>query len=170
MSPNVSFASHVPSSRRTALEALVFFNSCQSRVIEGIVDAIEKYGTLEVVQEGERLSVAVKELPEAQALFAIENSGRPVGVAIFMRPDFEHVIVLHIGVSSEFASGGPRAGEQLLLRMLRELRSSCRRMKGVRRIELFYHQERAAEQTRSDLRAVTSRRRRQSGVAMRRMT
>ena len=170
MSSSVSFVSHVPSSRRTALEALVFFNSCQTRVIDSIVDAIEKYGTLELMQEGERLWVALAELPEAQSLFAIDESGRPVGIAIFMRPDLEHVVVLHIGIGAEFASGGPRAHEQLLLKILRELRRSCRRLKGVRRIELFYQHQARAEEPRSDLRTMGLRRRRQSGVTMRRIT
>jgi hypothetical protein len=155
MSSFVTFASHVPSSRRTALEALVFFNSCQTRVVEGIVDAIEKYGTLEIVQQEDRMRVTVAELPEAQSLFAVEDSGRPIGVAIFVRPDFEHITVLHIGVAEEFASGGRRAHEQLLLKILRELRRSGRRMKGVRRIELVYRQDRNGAQAVSALRRVT---------------
>jgi hypothetical protein len=47
-------------------------------------------------------------------------------------------MVVHIGVAAEFASGGKRANEQLLLRLLRELRRSSRRIKGVERFELFY--------------------------------
>jgi hypothetical protein len=172
MPSTLKFASHVPSSRRTALEALVFFNSCQIRVIDSIVDAIERYGTLEIVQDGDRLSVTVAELPEAQSFFAIDDLDRPVGVAIFMRADMEQIIVLHIGVAEEFASGGRRAHEQLLLKMLRELRRCGRRMKGVRRIQLFYRQERGtdAEAAAEELDSMTSKRRRQSGVAMRRIT
>ena len=122
---------------------------------EGIVDAIEKYGTPEIIQEGERLSIAVAELPEAQALFAIEDSGRPVGVAIFIRADLEHITVLHISVAEEFASGGRRSHEQLLLKMMRELRRSSRRVKGVRRVQLLYRQERSGERTEQGLRSVS---------------
>ena len=67
-----------------------------------------------------------------------------VGVAVYARQDIEHVTVVHIGITAEFASGGPRAGEQLLLKLLREVRRSTRRVKGVRRLELFYGSGRTA--------------------------
>ncbi|HYM35048.1 MAG TPA: hypothetical protein VET48_06590 [Steroidobacteraceae bacterium] len=145
----IQFASHVPTNQRGSLEALVYFNSCQSRVADGIVDAVERFGPLEIVQDGERLRVRVGGLPEAQSLFAIEtSSGRPVGVAVYARADLHHMTVVHLGVAAEFASGGIRANEQLLLRLLRELRRSSRRIKGVRHFELFYLSGRARVQPR----------------------
>ena len=45
---------------------------------------------------------------------------------------------MHLSIDAEYASGGTRSGEQLLLRLLREVRRSTRRVKGVRRVELFY--------------------------------
>ena len=87
----------------------------------------------------------MKGLPDVQSLFAIDSeTGQPVGVAVYARQDIEHVTVVHIGITAEFASGGPRAGEQLLLKLLREVRRSTRRVKGVRRLELFYGSGRTA--------------------------
>jgi hypothetical protein len=139
MATTIVFASHVAENQRISLEALVYFNSCQSRVADGIVDAVERFGPLEIVQDGTRLRVRVGGLPEAQSLFAVDaTTGRPVGVAVYARPDLQHITVVHLGVAAEFASGGYRANEQLLLRLLRELRRSSRRIKGVRHFELFY--------------------------------
>jgi len=139
MATAIVFASHVAANKRSSLEALVYFNTCQSRVADGIVDAVERFGPLEIVQDGERLRVRVGGLPEAQSLFAIEpTTGRPIGIAVYARPDLQHITVVHLGVAGEFASGGLRSGEQLLLRLLRELRRSSRRIKGVRHFELFY--------------------------------
>ncbi len=45
---------------------------------------------------------------------------------------------MHLSIDAEYASGGTRSGEQLLLRLLREVRRSTRRVKGVRRVELYY--------------------------------
>jgi hypothetical protein len=45
---------------------------------------------------------------------------------------------MHLCVDAQYASGGERAGEQLLLRLVRELRRSTRRLKGVRKLELYY--------------------------------
>lgn len=145
MPDTIGFQSHVPRSQRAALEALVFFNSCQERYAACIAEAVERFGAPEIVADGDRLRVRVTGLSDVQSLFAVErDSGRPVGVAVYMRADLEHVTVVHLGIAAEYASGGRRAAEQLLLRLLREVRRSTRRMKGVRRLELFYMKERAA--------------------------
>lgn len=153
MTATIVFASHVAVGQRGSLESLMYFNSCQNRVAEGIVEAVEHFGPLEIIEEKDRLRVRVGGLSEAQSLFAIEaTSGRPVGIAVYARPDLQHITVLHLGVAAEFASGGIRAREQLLLKLLRELRRSSRRIKGVRHFELYYaardrsvlHQQRAA--------------------------
>jgi hypothetical protein len=139
MNGDIVFASSIPAAHRVSLELLVYFNSVQSRVADGIVDAVERFGPPEIVVDGDRLRVCVSGLPEAQCLFAIEAiSSRPVGVAVFARSDFQHMIVVHLGIAAEFAAGGKRAGEQLLLRLLRELRRCGRRIKGVRRFEFLY--------------------------------
>ena len=46
MSATIEFRSHVPAAQRTALEALLFFNSCQDRVSDSIAEAIERFGRL----------------------------------------------------------------------------------------------------------------------------
>lgn len=139
----IDFKSHVPKAQRAALEALVFFNSCQERYAACIAEAVERFGSPEIVADGDRLRVRVAELDDVQSLFAIDvATGRPVGLAVYTRPDLEHISVVHLGISAEYASGGPKAAEQLLLRLLREVRRSTRRMKGVRRLELFYLKER----------------------------
>jgi hypothetical protein len=135
----IEFKSHVPVAQKTALEALLFFNACQERVSDCIADAVEKFGVPEIVADRDRLRIHMKDLPDVQSLFAMDTvSGRPVGVAVYSRQDVEHVTVVHLGITSEFASGGPRASEQLLLKLLREVRRSTRRVKGVRSLELYY--------------------------------
>ena len=106
MSTTIEFKSHVPVSQRTALEALVFFNSCQDRVSACIADAIEKFGAPEIVADRDRLRIHMRDMPDVQSLFAIDGrSGRPVGVAVYARQDVEHVTVMHLGITAEFAAG-----------------------------------------------------------------
>jgi hypothetical protein len=139
MGQHITFESHVPIAQRSALEALVFFNSCQDRVADCIASAVEKFGCPEIVADRTRLRLRIGDLPDVQTLFAIEaGTGRPVGVAVYTRPDLEHITVMHLGILPEYAAGGTRAGEQLLLRLLREVKRSTRRVKGVRRLELYY--------------------------------
>jgi hypothetical protein len=139
MGGEVTFTSRIGRNHRQALERLLFFNGCQNRVASRIVDAIDKYGAPEICDEGECLRVRVAGLPEVQSLFAVEpGTDRPIGVAIYMRADLEHVTVLHIGLSEEYCAGGEREGINLLLRFMKEIRRSSRRMKGVRRLHVLY--------------------------------
>jgi len=139
MSELIEFKSHVSLKQRPALESLVFFNACQERVASCIAKAVAAFGAPEIVADRDRLRIQVADLPDVQSLFAIEKgSGRPVGVAVYMRPDLEQITVMHLGIAAEYASGGLRSDEQLLLRLLREVRRSTRLVKGVRRLELFY--------------------------------
>ena len=139
MSATTEFKSYVSVAQRSALERLIFFNSCQDRVSDCIADAIEKFGAPEIVADRDRLRIHMKGMPDVQSLFALDAAtGRPVGVAVYTRQDVEHVTVMHLSIDAEYASGGTRSGEQLLLRLLREVRRSTRRVKGVRRVELFY--------------------------------
>lgn len=145
----VEFTSYVAATQRKALEELVFFNAGQNRVWDDIVDAVERFGPPELVCDGDRLRVRLRDRADVQNLFAVDiASGQPLGVAVFIRFDHEHITVLHVGVAAMFASGGPRSGEQLLLRLLRELRRSSRRVKGVRRLELLYSSGRQQVRTR----------------------
>lgn len=156
MRDTFDFKSHVHRSQQAALEALVFFNSCQERYAACIAAAVERFGAPEIAVDGERLRLRVPGLTDAQCLFAVERgSGRPVGVAVYIRADLEHITVVHLGIAAEYASGGRRCADQLLLRLLREVRRSTRRVKGVRRLELFYNKERAAANRWREIKALT---------------
>jgi hypothetical protein len=150
MSDNIEFKSYVSLAQRPMLEALVFFNACQERVAACIAEAVETFGAPEIVADRDRLRIQIADLHDVQSLFAVEkSSGRPVGVAVYIRPDLEHITVMHLGITAEYVSGGPRADEQLLLRLLREVRRSTRRVKGVRRLELYYVKGRGVSQRRT---------------------
>jgi hypothetical protein len=139
----IEFTSRLPRHRRVALEQLLFFNGCQDRFARDIVDVIDRYGSPEIFDDGEGLRVRVANLPDVQCLFAVDAaSARPVGVAVYMRADLEHVTVLHLGVSEDYCTGGPNEDARLLLRLMGEVRRSSQRIKGVRRVEVLYGTQR----------------------------
>jgi hypothetical protein len=143
MDVRVLFASRVPREKRSTLEQLLFFNGCQSRFARDIVDVIDRYGPPEIYDDGAGLRVRIAALPDVQSLFAIDPAtGRPLGLAVYMRADLEHVTVLHLGLDEEYCSGGPQEGLNLLLQLMREVRRSSRRLKGVRRLEVLYGTQR----------------------------
>jgi hypothetical protein len=139
----VTFTSKVAIEHRKKLERLLFFNGCQDRVARGIVDVIDRFGPPEIQPDGEWLRVKVAGPSDVQSLFAVETTtGRPLGVAVYIRADLEHVTVLHIGLSEEYCSGGERESLNLLLRLMKEIRRSSRRVKGVRRLSVLYGEQR----------------------------
>lgn len=155
MKSSIEFTSHVARSHRDALEGLMFFNACQERVADCIAHAVDEFGYPEIVADGDLLRIRIGEVAAAQSLFAVESdSGRPVGVAVYARPELDRITVMHLGVAAPYASGGARASEQLLLRLLREVRRSSRKMKGVQRVELHYVRGRSARQWREPSKAV----------------
>jgi hypothetical protein len=139
MGMTVAYEAKLDTNQRHALERLLFFNGCQSRVLQHIVDVIDEYGVPEIVRDGNALRVTVGDLQGVQSLFAIDSvTRRPLGVAVYVRADHEHVTVLHVGVAEECCAGGPREGLMLPLRLLRELRRTSRRLRGVRRVKILY--------------------------------
>ena len=143
----VTFTSKVAIEHRPTLERLLFFNGCQNRVARGIADVIDRYGSPEIKPDGEWLRVRLAGLADVQSLFAVETTtGRPIGVAVYMRADLEHVTVLHLGLSEEYCAGGEREGLNLLLRLMKEIRRSSRRVKGVRRLNVLYGTQRSRVQ------------------------
>lgn len=144
MTVAVRFTSKVPPEHRTTLERLLFFNGCQHRVASGIVEVIDRFGPPEIYRDGDWLRVRVAGLAEVQSLFAVEEpGGRPIGVAVYVRADLEHISVLHVGLSEAYCAGGEREGLNLLLRLMKEIRRSSRRVKGVRRLNVLYGGQRS---------------------------
>ena len=74
-----------------------------------------------------------------QSLFALDPAGgEPLGVAVYTRPDLEHISVVHVGLAEEYCTGGERESVNLLLKLIQEIRRSSRRVKGVRRLRVHY--------------------------------
>lgn len=139
---DVEFKSLVSSRFRKNVEELLYFNSGQTRVLESLIEAVERFGAPEIEDNGQQLKVVLRKLPDAQTLFAVAETGRPLGLMTYLRSDHENLLILHVSISAEFASGGALCRNQLLLRMLREIRRCSRRLKGIKKVELYYQAER----------------------------
>jgi hypothetical protein len=143
----VRYMSRIAALHRSSLERLLFFNGCQDRVAQGIMDAIDKFGPPEIHEDEGWLRVKVAGLSDVQSLFVVdEESGKPIGVAVYTRPDLEHITVLHIGLGEEYCAGGKREGLNLLLRLMQEIRRSAKRVKGFRRMSVHYGMQRTRAQ------------------------
>ena len=137
----IAFVSSLAAEHQHQLEALLFFNNRQHRVRSGIVTSIDRYGPPEIVSDGKTLRVRVAGPSDAQCLFAVEREGesaRPVGLILYVRDSFERITVLHLVVAEAYAAGGPRAKENLCLRLVQAVKRVARCTAGIRHIELVY--------------------------------
>ena len=137
MSGIIEITSKLPVEQRTALEQLLFFNVNQHRVRLGIQQSIDTYGVPEIFEHDGGLRVRVGDIAGVQTLFAVSDTGRPLGVAVFVRSAHERFAVLHLGVEPRL--GATRElNTRVLLKLMHEIRSAARRTRGVDRIELVY--------------------------------
>jgi len=123
--------------QRVALEHLLFFNVNQHRVRLGIQQSIETYGAPEIFEHEGGLRVQVGDIDGVQTLFAVSDTGRPLGVAVFVRLAHERFVVLHLGVEPRLNSTVD-VNTPVLLKLMYEIRRAARRTHGVDRIELVY--------------------------------
>lgn len=120
-----------------ALEELLFFNVNQHRVRHGIQQSIKTYGVPEIYVQDGGLRVRVGDITDVQTFFAVSGTGRPVGVAVFVRAAHERFAVLHLGVEPGL-SAAPEMSTRVLLKLMNEIRRAARRTRGVDCIELVY--------------------------------
>lgn len=134
MSSAIWVTSKLTPAHRTALEQLVFFNANQHRVRGGIEQSIKTYGAPEIFEHEGALRVRVGSVADVQTLFAVNEEGRPMGVAVFVRLEQARFVVLHVVVDPRHVS----AGNPVLLRLMHAIRRAARITRGVDRIELPY--------------------------------
>jgi hypothetical protein len=143
LSDSIGITCKLALDQRCALEQLLFFNVNQHRVRLGIQQSIETYGVPEIFEDEDCLRIRVGSIAGVQTLFAVSDTGHPLGVAVFVRLPEERFVVLHLGVEPRLRSSVD-VNTPVLLRLMHEIRSTARRTRGVDRIELVYKQERQA--------------------------
>ena len=139
------FTSRLEEHFREDLESLLYFNPRQRHVRESIESAVERYGRPEISLRGTSLCMTVGDLPDSQCLFALDSAlegGGLAGLIIFIRPDEENLVVLHVAVKDSYSVDGEHAAEQLALQLalqlLAKVREIARRIRGLRQIILLY--------------------------------
>jgi hypothetical protein len=136
--------SALPTRYHAALENLVFFNPRQAVVHEAIARAVDAYGVPAIVATPDGLHVVVSRRDDVQCLFALKRTARDLqlaGMVMYLRTSPEEVTVLHVGVA-ERCGRGRRAGLEVVTVLIRAVRTAAHRLRGVRRISMFYLQRR----------------------------
>jgi len=139
LSAPILITSRLAADQREVLEQLLFFNVNQHRVRGGIQRSIETYGVPEIQESDGGLRICVGGMQGVQSLFALGESGRPVGFAVFVRLVHQRFVVMHVGVEPELRlRPAADANPPVLLKLMQEIHRAARRTRGVERIELVY--------------------------------
>lgn len=141
MKARIGFSSVLASEYLEDLERLLFFNPQQKRALNGIHHSISEYGVPSIALEEGRLRVRIERLPDAQTLYALDQTNeKPIlaGVMVFSRIDSATIALLHIAVKEEYSRFGDRADAMLVAKFLEQLRQIARKLKGVHAISLKY--------------------------------
>ena len=137
---NLTFSSSLPVDRREELEALMFFHPQQGEHESGINASILSYGFPKIIVEDERLRIGI-EGQEVQTLYAFLDRGREkdlAGVIVYTRTGEDTLVLLHMAVKPEYSYSVGYRNELVLVRILAQVRSIAKRIKGVKHLSIAY--------------------------------
>ena len=142
---NVSVQSAVCPDYRAALERLVFFNPRQHQARDAIVDALDSYGALAIADGRDGLGVTVSMRPDAQCLFVMVQRRSRLDLAgglVYLRTSREELKILHIAIADRYCAW-PRLSLNLVKHLLRTVRATAHRLRGIERVTVLYRRGRS---------------------------
>ena len=134
------FSSRLNSEQRDELESLMFFHPEQNQHMSSINASIASYGFPKIVVEGGTLRVRIEGL-EVQTLYAFAERGNKqdlAGVLVYTRIHDDTLVLLHMAVRPEFCYSTGYKNELVLARLLAQLRSIAKRIKGIKKLSILY--------------------------------
>jgi hypothetical protein len=136
----LNFSSILPVDRRDELEAMMFFNPQQGDHESSINASILSYGFPKIIQEEDYLRIGI-EGKEVQTLYAFVLRGKLeelAGVIVYTRISPDTLVLLHMAVKPEYSYADGYKNELVLVRMLAQIRSIAKRIKGVKNLSIAY--------------------------------
>jgi len=138
---NILITSSLDGVFHSALEQLLFFNPLQQKVLPEIMHSIEQFGQPYIKIVDNKLRINIDGIQDTQTLFAlghVKNVTTLLGVVIYVRIDEENIAILHIGITEDYSAHGNNSNRLLLIRLIAELRTLAKKIKGVRFLKIMY--------------------------------
>lgn len=121
----------------------MFFNPSQSRVREGIINSLAKFGHPRLEESGDNLVVRVGD-SDAQTLFAYDLDSKntdPIGMVAYLRTSPSEIAIMHLAVNEKYALQSRKKGDLGLgITLIEKVKEIASRIVGVERIIFFYRQ------------------------------
>ncbi|WP_017305369.1 hypothetical protein [Spirulina subsalsa] len=133
-----SVSSILKTSYRNDLERLMFFNPHQGKVREQVMASIEVYGQPKIIEEEGFLRITLDSDLCSQCLFALDTRQQLIGVILYGRASPENLVITHVAVQEDYASGGMYQDRFLVFRLVAKVRDIGQKIKGIRWVSLIY--------------------------------
>jgi hypothetical protein len=129
--------SWLPESAKPALQEMFFFNPRQGLYCEEIVAAVSQFGEPQIFQAGEGLTLGLPRFPEAQCLFAVEqSSSNPCAGILFTRHGNAELEILHLAISASWQASGDLRSTTLTV--VAKMKQIARSIRGIDLLRLPY--------------------------------
>jgi len=138
---NLLITSSLDAAFNSALEQLLYFNPLQQKVLPGIINSIEQFGQPFILQIENKLRISIEGVQDTQTLYAlgrVKNVTTLLGLIMYVRVDEENIVILHIGITEDYSAHGHNNNHLLLIRLISELRTLAKKIKGVRFLKMLY--------------------------------
>ncbi len=130
------FQSSINSIFSEDLSDLLFFNINQINYKEHIIQAINSYGSPEIVLNGDKITITLKGEIETHTLFLIGQEQIEevlLGVAVFFKEKNNEAILLHIAVNHNLYDS-----TFLTLQLIIEVKNYLKNITGIQKLSIFY--------------------------------
>jgi hypothetical protein len=118
----------------------MFFHPQQGEHQSSINSSILSYGFPKIIEETNHLRIGI-EGKEVQTLYAFVHRGRLedlAGVIVYTRTSPDTLALLHMAVKPEYSYTDGYKNELVLVRMLAQIRSIAKRIKGIKKLSIAY--------------------------------
>ncbi|MBC7979554.1 MAG: hypothetical protein H7Y36_03215 [Armatimonadetes bacterium] len=133
--------SRLAPSHRATLERIFFFHPEQSVFREVLVNHIGNYGSPQIVEVDNLLTINVPSLPGAQTLYAIERldtGDKLLGVMVIHRTNRFLLEMHHIAIDPEITHWSKQGDFSVAALLIDELCRIGRRVQGIEKVRLAY--------------------------------
>lgn len=132
--PPLEWRSWLHESVKPALQDLFFFNPRQGLYHDEIIAAVSQFGEPQIFESEKGITLALPKLPEAQCIFAVDQSSSSLGAAVlFTRHGHAELEILHLAMSESWqASGDVGATTMAVIAKMKEIARSIRGIDALR--------------------------------------
>jgi hypothetical protein len=138
---DLTFKARIPANLKDELIRLFYFNNNQTRYAKPILRAVEQYGSPEIVEHDNTISLALSGNNKGQALFALDCDSADaslIGALIYTRVGVDAIAIIHLVIQEDASSVFAQNGVNLTQVFVQHIEKIAARVKNINKLALPY--------------------------------